>query len=252
VHAPSALKGAKFDYLVKSPTRTNPDNAVGGSGDGLIAGTDASFALQTNNGQRYIPVGSIFKYHWTLTGDDGQQSTTPDTEYLFLDGRFEWKSQQDGPVTVYYYGSNDGTALNALRASKASIDDTSKLLEQPLPYPIRLVVYKSEDDGRPAKVPTSPTFDAQVQTGGERVAPDLILVFANDVDVVRHETAHIVTHVAGDGPFTSLPSWLDEGTAVYEETDPGPDFRAGLNFAIQSTRRLRCGVCRPWSHSRRR
>jgi hypothetical protein len=54
------------------------------------------------------------------------------------------------------------------------------------------------------------------------------------VDVVRHETAHIVTHVAGDGPFVSLPSWLDEGTAVYAQRDPGPEYRSGLQLAIAS------------------
>ena len=39
-----------------------------------------------------------------------------------------------------------------------------------------------------------------------------------EVDVVRHEAAHVVTHVAGDGTFTSLPSWIDEGVAVFAQT----------------------------------
>ena len=74
---------------------------------------------------------------------------------------------------------------------------------------------------RPLPLHVLPTFDSQVMTGGQRVAPDVLFVFANDGDVVRHEVAHIVTHVAGDGAFSNIPSWLDEGTAVYAQRSAG-------------------------------
>ena len=234
VRAPSAIKSARLDYAVRSPTRDNSENFVGGGGDGQIAGLDASFALQTITAARYIPVGSQFRYHWTLTLENGQTVTTPDADYLHLDGRYEWKSQTDGQVTVYWYGANDASAQNALRAARTAMEETSRILEVTVRYPIRLIVYRNEDEGRAAKQPRSAAFDAQVSTGGQRVAPDLLLVFANNEDVVRHEVAHIVTHVAGDGPFVGLPSWLDEGQAVYSQRDPGPEYRGGLQLAISA------------------
>ncbi|RLT26836.1 MAG: hypothetical protein DWI48_05215 [Chloroflexi bacterium] len=237
VRAPGNLKSAKLDYFVRSPNRDNADNFVGGTGDGTVAGADASYVLQANTAQRYIPVGSQFRFHWVLTTDSGS-TTTVDSDYLFLDGRYEWKSQSDGQVTVYWYGNNDAAAATALQSSKSSLDDNNKLLEVQVKYPIRLIVYRSEDEGRAAKQPRSSAFDAQVQTGGQRVGPDLILVFANNRDVVRHETAHIVTHVAGDGPFVGVPSWLDEGTAVYAQLDPGPEYRSGLQLGIAADQTL--------------
>ena len=48
------------------------------------------------------------------------------------------------------------------------------------------------------------------------------------------EVAHIVTHVAGDGPFVGLPSWLDEGQAVYSQRTPGPEYSGGLQLAISA------------------
>jgi hypothetical protein len=227
---PSGLKSARLEYFV-----ANPDGNVGGGGDGTIAGGDASFTLQTNGNQRYIPVGSVLKYYWVLTPNEGAQITTPEQDYLFLDGRFTWKSRSDGPVTVWWYGNADAKALTALNAAKASLEQTGALLEANVTYPIRLVVYVSEDEGRPAKRPTSPTFDAQIQTGGQRVAPDLVFVFANDVDVVRHEVAHIVTHLAGDGP-APMPAWLDEGVAVYSQTQPGFGYTSGVQGAIATDR----------------
>lgn len=202
------------------------------------AEADVSFTLSTRENQRYIPVGSIFKYFWKLTANDGSSISTPEQDYLFLDGRYQWVSRQDGQVTVYFYGGNEAAALAALRAAREALDATGTLLEAKVPYPVRLVVYRSEDEGKLAMRQQSATFDAQVLTGGQRVAPDLLLVFQNSPGVVRHEVAHIVTHVAGDGPFSRIPSWLDEGTAVYEQPDPGADYLAGVQFAIQTDRTM--------------
>ncbi len=233
---PSGLKSARLDYAV-----SNPNGDVGGTGEGTVTpGTpaDASFSLQANGGQRYIPVGSLIKYHWILEGTNGASITTPTQEYLFLDGRYEWRSRTDGIATVYWYGPDETRPTGVLRAAKEALTQTGELLKVSVDYKIRLMVWRSEDEGRLAKRPTSPTFDAQIQTGGQRVAPDVVFVFANDLDVVRHEVAHIVTHVAGTGAFGSIPSWLDEGTAVFVQESPGPGYSGDLQGAIRADRTL--------------
>ncbi len=174
-----------------------------------------------------------------LTDNDGQVKQTDDETQVFLDGRYQWNQKTEGQATVYWYGNNDHNATIALDAAKASLTDSQKLLGVTVPYPIRLVVYASESDGQLALQSRGSTFDSQVITGGERVAPDLILVFTPDTAVIRHETAHIVTHVAGDGPFVSLPSWIDEGTAVYEQPDPGNAYTSGLQQEIATNHTLR-------------
>jgi hypothetical protein len=234
-NTPSGLKNARLEYQVH-----NPDGSVGGGGDANVAPgneVDLSFTLTTRDGQRYIPVGSRFSYHWVLTGNDGTTLQTPDADYLFLDGRYQWNSKTDGQVTVYWYGGNDASAEAALQASKSSLQDTGALLDTTVPYDIRLIVWKSEDEGKLAMQQESATFDAQIETGGQRVAPDIIFVFDNLPDIVRHETGHIVTHVAGDGPFVGMPSWLDEGTAVYMQTNIG-GYGPALQAAIASDRTL--------------
>lgn len=235
VNTPSGLKSARLEYQVR-----NPDGSVGGGGDATVAPgneVDLSFTLTTRDAQRYIPVGSRFSYHWSLTANDGSTLQTPDEEYLFLDGRYQWSSRTEDGVTVYWYGSNETSATAALEASLSALQDTQALLNATVPYDIRLMVWSSEDDGKLAMRQQSATFDAQIQTGGQRVAPDIIFVFDNVPDVVRHETGHIVTHVAGDGPFVGLPSWLDEGTAVYMQTSPG-GYEPALRAAIATNRTL--------------
>src|SRR5690606_6383505 len=132
------------------------------------------------------------------------------------------------------YGDDDSQASLALEATRAAVDEAEALLQTEVPYQVKVLVWRSEEEGQLAMRPRASTFDAQVVTGGQRVAPDLLFVFTPNAGVIRHEAAHIVTHVAGDGAFTQIPAWLDEGTAVYMQGDPGPGYRAAVEFAIQT------------------
>ncbi|MEX2229771.1 MAG: peptidase MA family metallohydrolase [Dehalococcoidia bacterium] len=237
VTASSGLREAKLEYKVQ-----NPDGNVGGSGDATFSPgteTDLSFTLETKNPTRYIPVGSDFVYRWRLTDNDGVTAATEEVTYRFLDERYDWQSRTEGAVTVYWYGNDDRNATLALTAARSALEQTGELLRTAVPYPIKVMVWRSEAEGQMAMQSRGATFDAQVLTGGQRVAPDLLFVFEPDVDVIRHETAHIVTHVAGDGPFSSIPAWLDEGTAVYAQSSPGGGYLSGVQFAIQTDQTMR-------------
>ena len=237
VTAPAGLEEAEVIFRVLNPK----EGDVGGSGTATFGPgpeNDVSFTLQTITAQRYIPVGSIFRYHWEFTDSEGDTLVTDEQEYIFLDGRFPWVSKESGAVTVYYYGTNEGLADGVLAAIEASINDAEALLGVEVPYPVRVMVWASEDDGELATRPRSAAFEELISTGGQRVAPDLLFVFAATADVVRHEATHIVTAVAGDGPFSSAPSWLDEGTAVYMQNSRLA-YGSAIELGIATDRTLR-------------
>ncbi|MQC28165.1 MAG: hypothetical protein DWG74_03665 [Chloroflexi bacterium] len=237
VTAPAGLQSASVVFRVLNPK----EGDVGGSGIATFGPgpeNDVSFTLETRANQRYIPVGSVFRFHWEFVDLEGDEFASEELEYLFLDGRYRWNERQDGAVAVYYYGSNESLADNVLQSAVSSLSDTEALLQVEVPYPIRVMVWASESDGQLAMRQRSAAFDALVRTGGQRVAPDLLFVFAATPDVVRHEAAHIVTAVAGDGPFSRVPSWLDEGTAVYMQGVVG-GYGDAIEFAVQTDRTLR-------------
>jgi hypothetical protein len=92
---------------------------------------------------------------------------------------------------------------------------------------------------RPAQQARSETFEQQVVTAGQRVASDTVLVLSNGAtETLRHELAHILTKQAGEGPFARLPSWLDEGTAMYAQNAPGAGFEGSIDLAIERNRVL--------------
>ena len=237
VTAPAGLESATVVFRVLNPK----EGDVGGSGVASFGPgpeNDVSFTLETRANQRYIPVGSVFRFHWEFVDAEGDAFASEELEYLFLDGRYRWNEQRDGDIAVYYYGSNEGLAANVQQATASAISDAEALLQVEVPYPVRVVVWASESDGQLAMRPRSAAFDALVRTGGQRVGSDLLFVFAATQDVVRHEAAHIVTAVAGDGPFSRVPSWLDEGTAVYMQRSVG-GYRDAVAFGVQTDRTLR-------------
>ncbi len=232
IDASAGLESARFNYKV-----LNPDGNIGGSGDAEFSptsSTDVTFELETITADRYIPVGSDFVIEWELTDKDGTTFTTDEERFTFLDARYDWRSRTEGNTTVFWYGNEDTAATAAFGAAASSIAEAEALLQTTVPYPVKVVVWRSEAEGNLAMRPRGAAFDEQILTGGQRVAPDLLFVFEPNIDVIRHEAAHIVTKVAGDGPFTRLPSWLDEGTAVYMQNSTGRGYLDAVSFAIQT------------------
>ncbi len=241
VDAPAGLQSATLDYKL-----FNPDTTVGGSQPADVSGGagEVTVTLETNSSTRYIPIGSRFTYTWTLVDKEGGRAVTPQREFIFLDGRYQWQQKTSGNFTAYWYGDNARNADLALQAAASSTAANEALLNVKITYPIRLVIWRQESEGEMAQVPRSRTLDRETITGGTRVAPDVVHIYdpyGGFVEVVKHEIAHTVTKVAGDGPFAHLPSWIDEGTAVYAQSDPGTEYRSAVDSAVRndSVTRLR-------------
>ena len=214
----------------------NPNGNIGGSLRADVSGrnTDVSVTLQTNSNERYVPVGTLYRYSWSIVDKNGATTATPEQDYTFLDGRYQWQSRSNDRVLVYWYGANEANANKAMEAAATSIANNESLLNVKLTYPIKIILWRNTADSKAAQQQRSASFDSQIITGGSRVALDILHIYdpLNEFeDVVRHETAHVLTKVAGDGTIATLPSWIDEGTAVYAQVTPGgyePSLRASI------------------------
>ncbi len=240
VTSSGGLRSAEVNYRV-----LNPDGGVRGSARAEVTATttqDLRATLQTNSAQRYIPVGSRFAYSWTLVDADGQTHTTSEESFTFLDGRQQWQTLEAELLTVYWYGSNASDAQSVFDGVLEAIAMNEELLQVELAYPIRVVLYRNSADASTALRSRGGVYDEQTITGGARVALDLIHVYhplQSYAEVARHEAGHVLAALAGDGPFSSIPSWLDEGVAVSSQDDPGSGYRGGVERAIVSDTTLR-------------
>lgn len=191
----------------------------------------ASFVLEGNAPPRiYLPPGTRINYHWEATDADGNEAETEETMFFYDDVRFDWTPIESGGVTIYYYSGSEEDAQAMLDVAATSIAEMSDLLGTTVDFPINVWIYESTNDMRPALISRSESYESQIITAGVRVASDTVLVLGNaSFDTLRHELTHIVTAVAGESAFGELPAWLDEGTAVYGQGNPG-----GFGTAIQN------------------
>jgi hypothetical protein len=189
-----------------------------------------SFSLAGNEPpQIYLPPGTRIDYHWEVEDAAGDTATTPETSVVYEDVRFEWSTLEAGGVIIHYYSGGKDDAQAMLDVAQKAIADMSDLLNVSIDFPVNVRVYASSDDMRPALQRRSESYESQITTAGVRVSSDTVLVLGNvSFITLRHELAHVVTAVAGEGPFGGLPAWLDEGTAVYAQGDP-----QGFGDAVQ-------------------
>ncbi len=168
----------------------------------------------------YLPPGTRIDYYWEVVAA-GSTATTPEASIVYEDVRFEWKTLEANGVTVHYYSGSDGNAQAMLDVAQEAIAEMSVLLHAGVEFPVNVRIYDSTEDMRDALQRRSETFESQITTAGVRVSSDTVLVLGNvSFSTLRHELAHVLTAIAGEGPFGSLPAWLDEGTAVYAQGDP--------------------------------
>lgn len=211
-----------------------PDGSDAGAEPEFEPGTSvhASLTLAGNDSQVYLPPGTRIDFHWEVEDAAGNVATTDEESVVYEDVRFDWKTVEAEGVTVHYYSGGDDDARAMLDVARESLAQSADLLGATVEFPVHVRIYGSREDMQPALQSRSETYESQVITAGVRVSSDTVLVLGNvSFDTLRHELAHVVTAIAGEGPFGNLPAWLDEGTAVYSQTDSG-EFRGSVERAI--------------------
>jgi len=193
------------------------------------------FHLKGNDPPRsYLAPGAEIDYFWEIEDGAGNKLTTEPATFIYEDTRFTWESASDGNVSIYWYSGSRSAAESSLEVARDTLDEMSALLGGTVDYPVKVWIYDSYEDMLPALVRRSEALEQRVVVAGELVSSDTVLMQGEGPgDTLRHELTHIVTHVAGEGPYGGLPTWLDEGTAMYAQSEPGEGFTSALDKAVE-------------------
>ena len=193
------------------------------------------FDLKANDPPRsYLAPGAQIDYFWEVEDGAGNKLTTEPATFVYEDIRFSWESVSEGNVSVYWYAGSRSSAESSLEVAREVLDEMSVLLGATVDYPVKVWIYDSYEDMLPALAQRSEAFEQRVVVAGVRVSSDTVLLQGEGAgDTLRHELTHIVTHVAGEGPYGSLPTWLDEGTAMYGQSEPGEGYTSALDRAVE-------------------
>jgi len=225
-----SITGAGASALAK------PDAVTPGS-------TISTEVVVSTGGDNHIPVGNEFVYFWELTLDDGSQLLSETNAFFYLPPGRVWSRIENEFMHIHYYGDREQIATDFLAAAGATYERIGRrLLGTELEVvPVNVVLFGSEEEMQGARPTRGETFDDATFTCGSQLGNTLFMIAVScgtgDIaDTLRHEFTHILTKAAGEGALTSLPAWLDEGTAVYSQTVPGSGYTDAFDAAVRADR----------------
>jgi len=180
-----------------------------------------------------LPPGTGIDYWWTVTDARGDEVETRRTRVWFDDNRYSWRRLKEGDVTIYWYEGGLSFAGELMAAAQQALarlaEDTGAELEKVA----QIYIYASAQDLREAMI------HPQEWAGGAAFTRYGIIAIGIAPDgldwgkrAVAHEMAHLVIHQMTFNPYSGLPTWLDEGLAMYAEGVLGGEFIFFLDKAI--------------------
>ncbi len=196
-----------------------------------------------------LPPGSIIDYWWKIADAGGNQLETEPMSVRFDDTRYEWSRLTEGQITLYCYQDDEDfvnelmdSALDALARLSA---DTGAVLEKPA----QLYIYANSLDLQGAMIYPQEWTGGVAYTRHGIIAIGIAPTNASwGKRAIAHELAHLVVHQMTLNPYNDLPTWLDEGLAMYAEGELEEVFISYLERAIDDKSLISVqSLCSPFS-----
>jgi len=186
---------------------------------------EASYSIDQDRQETYMPPGAEFEYWWKLTDADGNELRTDPETYVYFDNRYDFKHLQGDRLTLYWYNGGRAFGDALFRQANTALDQLEADVGVSIDRPIKIFIYGTHDD-----LISALSISAQEWTGGVAFTDYGVVVIGVRADslswglrAMTHELTHLVIHQATDNPYGDLPRWLDEGLAVYNENPEGLD-----------------------------
>ena len=181
-----------------------------------------------------LPPGSNVGYWWTVEDAKGARVETGLTRVQFDDTRYSWQGLAEGKVSLYWYKGDSSFAREIMMTAQEVLARLAESTGAKLEQPVQLYIYSDADDLRGAMI------FPQEWTGGvayTRYGTIAIGIAPGELAwgkrAIAHELTHLVIHQMTFNPYNDLPTWLDEGLAMYTEGPLLPAFAGILVDAIK-------------------
>lgn len=181
-----------------------------------------------------IPPGANIWWRWRTTDANGLESVSETKNITWLDSVYQWQTLADGDVRIHWYRGDQAFAREVLSAARGGLALNQQSAGLKPDGFIDIYIYGDYNDLRSA-VLYAPSW-----TGGQAF-PDFNIVIIgiapNNLEWGKAATVHELTHVlVGHLTFSCLgdvPTWLNEGLAVYSEGGLDSVSQRQLDQAIQ-------------------
>lgn len=165
-----------------------------------------------------VPMSPI-SYYWDVVDAQGVHYQSEMRTIRYEDTRYTWKVRQNDQIQVWWHDRPDSFGSMVFEIASQAIQRQSNLFQTDLEFPIIVLIYNSSAEFAGWHGITHDWI------GGETYSrygiTTQIVEYANDTgwlgDVIPHEISHLFFTQATYNPTVSIPVWLNEGIAQYNE-----------------------------------
>ena len=182
-----------------------------------------------------LPPGTSLWWRWRVTDADGKETVSETQTATWLDDIHNWQTISQGKLRLHWYGNDRAFAQRMLTAGLEGLKRNESQAGLTTDSPIDLYIYPNYEDMRDA------TLYEPSWTGGQAYPEENIVIMGvsqSDTDWDQDTVVHELTHVqVGHLTFSCLgdvPTWLNEGLAVYSEGDLDTYSQQQLDDAIRN------------------
>lgn len=182
-----------------------------------------------------LPPGASIWWQWRYTDETGKESVSKQQTVTWIDSTHNWKTATGGKLNLHWYSGDRSFAQELLDAAENGLEFNRTRSGLTAESPIDLYIFANTNDLKDA-ILYEPSW-----TGGQAFPDHDIVILGisqSDLDWGRDAVVHELTHVlVGHRTFSCLggvPTWLNEGLAVYSEGELETESQQQLDLAIKN------------------
>ena len=211
------LERAVLNYwqvdIFASPSRTRIPVTVSPSNDASLTHT------WDTGGQTVVPNTPVV-YQWEVWAADGSHYLGPEQIVRYRDTRFDWDVRETEAVAVWTHDRPSTFGLRVFDIASQAIDRQRQLFGANVELQIQILIYNSFDEFAAWHGTVGEFIGGQAFPGFGVTTQIVSLAGPQDgwlLDVIPHEISHLYFAQVTNNPTVSVPVWLNEGVASYNE-----------------------------------
>jgi hypothetical protein len=168
-----------------------------------------------------VPSSPIY-YYWDVADSAGNRQQSEESLVYYDDIRYDWQILEDDYIAVWWHDRPSAFGQRVFDIAQRAFSEQYGLFGVAPEYQIRIIIYNDFDEFAGWHSYLSEFIGGQAFPG-MGITTQLVTAYDSETswlnDVVPHEISHLYLYQASYHPLSSVPAWLDEGLAQYNEFD---------------------------------
>ncbi len=179
----------------------------------------ADFVVKTS-GANYVPPGTDIEYYYVIRDSIGNTFESERITVEYVDPQYDWQRLEQGDLIVLWHNRARDAIVDAAADVNERLREIKQVYGLDSVLPMKAVILNGRREASSSFPPVSATSDERNIFGGFAFGElDAFTLIGLGRDGMVHEMSHLLLEEAVDSPLAKIPAWLNEGLAMYFESN---------------------------------